>query len=1066
VENKNKKTNEELEAKRDLEFAEVEEEPIVVHKASKFGRSKKTKKKPVKLKKKIIMSVIILLISGLLLGSIISSYSSDMKLSNSAIPESLIPVGEYNNYIKGKVRGITDKERLDAIDIADLASEIVVPRIDPILIDLQTGVASDEAFDFKYMNANNSSAVLPNGDKVPGYYTSNDGTVTWNVNVPETGFYNIHMTYYPEKTRNEDLVVLEKSGGANIEKTLYINGELPFGKASNLKFTRVWTNASPIIEDLNGNDMKPAQKEIFDLTSVYFRDQKGYVTEPYMFYFTEGNNTISLESVRENMTITELAIMQVDSKVNYSEYLDLYSDEQITSGHLIEVEGQDASKRSSPTLYAIADRTSPKNNPTDPVRTKLNAIGGTKWTTPGDWITWEIDAPEAGFYEIAFKAKQNSSRGLFSTRRVYVNGVVPFLEANQARFNYSTDWKLVSIGDSESPFLFYLDAGVNEVTLESTLGSYGEPVETVRQVTNELNAMYLKIIAITTVNPDPYQQYHLYGDKARIDGLLESFEKNAKKLREVSSKITEVSGEKSDLIALLDKMAIQLEDFLKKPRTIQERLNTFSQNISSLGTWITDIQEQSLVVEAVFVSSPDVELPSPNANWFANTWFSISSFVQSFFFDYQSVGVTTEGTGENTIDVWFLTSVTSGREQANAFKSLADSTFTNVSGIDINLKVVAPGVLLPNTLSGTGPDVAINVDGGLPVNYALRNAIYDISQFDDFIYEKTENGYKVLMDGEENSRFADSAFVPFELNGGFYAMPNTQSFLVMFYRTDIFEDNGWVVPETWDEVTSLVTELQISNLQFFLPLNVSGATSVVNPVFASMLFQNGGAFYTDNNIKSALDSEEAMISFEEWAKYYTDYSFPLSASFINRFRSGETPIGIAYYETFNTLAVFAPEITGKWAFAPLPGFYDEETGEYNNKGAAGGSAAVIMKQTKKPDESWEFLKWWTSAETQASYGTELESILGAAARHNTANIEAFSNMAWTKEEKSILLSQWRNTVGIPQVAGGYYTGRNIENAFRKTVNEDLNPREVLLEYVEQINNEIIKKREEFGLPIA
>ena len=425
-----------------------------------------------------------------------------------------------------------------------------------------------------------------------------------------------------------------------------------------------------------------------------------------------------------------------------------------------------------------------------------------------------------------------------------------------------------------------------------------------------------------------------------------------------------------------------------------------------------------------------------------------------------------EGTGENTIDVWFLTSVTSGREQANAFKSLADSTFTNVSGIDINLKVVAPGVLLPNTLSGTGPDVAINVDGGLPVNYALRNAIYDISQFDDFIYEKTENGYKVLMDGEENSRFADSAFVPFELNGGFYAMPNTQSFLVMFYRTDIFEDNGWVVPETWDEVTSLVTELQISNLQFFLPLNVSGATSVVNPVFASMLFQNGGAFYTDNNIKSALDSEEAMISFEEWAKYYTDYSFPLSASFINRFRSGETPIGIAYYETFNTLAVFAPEITGKWAFAPLPGFYDEETGEYNNKGAAGGSAAVIMKQTKKPDESWEFLKWWTSAETQASYGTELESILGAAARHNTANIEAFSNMAWTKEEKSILLSQWRNTVGIPQVAGGYYTGRNIENAFRKTVNEDLNPREVLLEYVEQINNEIIKKREEFGLPIA
>ncbi len=1063
---KNKQTNEKLEPKVDLEFAELKDEELVVHKVSKFGKSKKINKKPVKLKKKITLALIILLVVGVLLGSIISSYSSDMRLSNSEVPESLIPVGEYNNYIKGKVRGITDQERLDAIDINDVASEIVVPRTNPILIDLESGVASDEAFDFKYMNVNNSSAVLPNGNKVPGYYTSNDGSVTWDVNVLETGFYNIHITYYPEKTRTESLVVLERSGGASIEKALYINGELPFKGANNLKFARVWTDAQETVQDLNGNDMKPAQKEIFDLSSAYFRDQSGYITEPYMFYFTAGVNTLTLESIRENMTVTELALMQVDSKITYAEYQDLYSNVQATSGHLIKIEGEDSSKRSSPTLYAIADRTSPKNNPTDPVRTKLNAIGGTKWTTPGDWITWDIDAPEAGFYEISFKAKQNASRGLFSTRRVYINGTVPFLEANQARFNYSTDWKLVSIGNSEEPFLFYLDEGINEVTLESTLGSYGEPVETVRQVTNELNAMYLKIIAITTVNPDPYQEYHLYGDKARIAGLLESFEKNAKRLRDVSSKITEVSGEKSDLIALLDKMAIQLEDFLNKPRTIQERLGTFSQNISSLGTWITDIQEQSLIVEALYVSSPDVELPKPNANWFANSWFSISSFIQSFFFDYQSVGVTTEGSGENTIDVWFLTSATSGREQANAFKSLADSTFTTVSGIDINLKVVSPGVLLPNTLSGTGPDVAINVEGGLPVNYALRNAIYDISQFDDFIYEKTENGYEVLIDGEATSRFADSAFVPYELNGGFYAMPNTQSFLVMFYRTDIFDDNGWLVPETWDEVTSLVTELQISNLQFFLPLNVSGATSVVNPVFASMLFQHGGAFYTDNNIKSALDSEEAMVSFEEWAKYYTDYSFPLSASFINRFRSGETPIGIAYYEMFNTLAVFAPEITGKWAFAPLPGFLDEETGVYNNKGAAGGSATVIMKQTKKPNESWEFLKWWTSAETQASYGTELESILGAAARHNTANIEAFTNMAWTKDEKSILLSQWKNTVGIPQVAGGYYTGRNIENAFRKTVNEDLNAREVLLEYVEQINNEILKKRQEFGLPIA
>ena len=74
----------------------------------------------------------------------------------------------------------------------------------------------------------------------------------------------------------------------------------------------------------------------------------------------------------------------------------------------------------------------------------------------------------------------------------------------------------------------------------------------------------------------------------------------------------------------------------------------------------------------------------------------------------------------------------------------------------------------------------------------------------------------------------------------FYALPITQSFLVTFYRKDIFQERGWTVPKTWDEVTSLVTELQISNLQFYLPLSAVGASAAVNQVFSSMLFQNGG----------------------------------------------------------------------------------------------------------------------------------------------------------------------------------------------------------------------------------
>ncbi|HHU21401.1 MAG TPA: extracellular solute-binding protein [Acholeplasma sp.] len=1032
----------------------------------------KRKTNRVKMIKRAIWITILVLLVTIITVSIVKSFRPDRTTSDSYIPEELYPEGDYNNYIRAKATGISDPQRLAVLDFnKDVKPLIVKPQVEDITVDITLGTPSANAIDFKYMDVDdpNNSIVLPNGEKKAGYYTSETGSITFPVDIPEAGFYYLKVEYYAEKLRDESFNVRDTSGGANVERIILINGELPFESARNIRFYRMWKDKGEIIQDINGNDMKPSQMEIFDVNQSYIRDYTGYVVNPYMFYFKAGANTITFDSIRENMSIISLTVEAVPEVVTYQDYLNQHQDKNEPSNVMLQVEAENSTKRSSPTLYAIADRTSPTNTPSHPVKITLNSIGGTKWTAPGDWIEWEVDVEEAGMYELSFKAKQNTARGLFSTRRLYINGEIPFIEANNSNFNYSTNWRLVTLGNSEEKYKFYFHEGINTIRLESTLGAYGGPINQVKNVVNDLNNMYLQIISITTVNPDPYQEYHLYGDNARIVGLLECFEENAIRLREVSEHITQLSGEKGSLVSVLDTMAIQLESFLEKPRTIQERLGTFVQNLSSLGTWITSIQEQSLTVEALYVSSSDAELPKPNADWFSGTWFDIKAFFMTFFFDYQSIGVTHAEGFDKEIEVWFLTSAVAGREQANALKTLSDTTFTNQYGINVILKVVDPGVLLPATLAGTGPDVALNVYNGLPVNYALRNASYDISQFDDFKYEVTEYGVRLLINGESTPRFADSAMTPYALQKTadvndleFYALPITQSFLVTFYRKDIFEERGWTVPKTWDEVTSLVTELQISNLQFYLPLSAVGASAAVNQVFASMLFQNGGSFYTEDKTATALDREEALQSFETWVKYYTDYSFPTAASFLNRFRTGETPIGVVDYTNFNYLAVFAPEITGKWGFAPIPGVKDSETGIVNNKGAASGSAGIIMKQTKDPESSWEFLKWVTSAPTQLSYAQELESILGSAARHNTANMDAFKSMAWTTEEKEVLLSQWVNTVGIPEVAGGYYTGRNVENAFRKTINEKKNPREILLTYVNTINAELTKKRKEFG----
>lgn len=74
------------------------------------------------------------------------------------------------------------------------------------------------------------------------------------------------------------------------------------------------------------------------------------------------------------------------------------------------------------------------------------------------------------------------------------------------------------------------------------------------------------------------------------------------------------------------------------------------------------------------------------------------------------------------------------------------------------------------------------------------------------------------------------------------------------------------------DVIDLVAELQTQQLQFYLPVNDAGANAL-NPVFVSMLYQNGGDLYANDNKETGLMSDAAMRSFEYWTEFYTLYSF-------------------------------------------------------------------------------------------------------------------------------------------------------------------------------------------------
>jgi len=290
--------------------------------------------------------------------------------------------------------------------------------------------------------------------------------------------------------------------------------------------------------------------------------------------------------------------------------------------------------------------------------------------------------------------------------------------------------------------------------------------------------------------------------------------------------------------------------------------------------------------------------------------------------------------------------------------------------------------------------------------------------------------------------------------------------LMMFYRTDIFNELDLSPPNTWDDVIRLIPDLQKHNLEFFLPVPITvGAVMNLppNPIFSTLFYQNDGEFYKDGNTESGFNEGKGPEIFEMWTRFYTDYSFPVQANFVNRFRSGQMPIGITYYNIYNVLSVFAPEIRGKWDFLPIPGTLTDDGTSIRRETVSTGTSTMIMNNAENKEAAWEYLKWWTSTDVQVRFGREMEGILGAAARYPTANVEAMSRLPWTVEEYQKLEEQWNWVKGIPEVPGGYMTGRHLDNAFRLVLNESSNPRETIYDYVQVINEEIDKKRREFGL---
>lgn len=389
-----------------------------------------------------------------------------------------------------------------------------------IAVDISRYIASDEI-----------QAEMQELDGRTAVVTGEEGKITWTFTVLQSGLYDLQVDYY-----------MPAGKGSAAERMFYLDGALPYREAQNIRFNRCWINQEENkIYTSSGNEYRRTQVELHQWQQSLLYSQLGYTDESLRFYLEKGEHTLTMESLAEPMAIGALEFLVVPEIQNYAQVKQEYEAagyQNVSQG--LTIQGEDAVRKSHSTLYAVEDRTSPANEPFDESLILLNSIGGNSWKYRHQWIEWEFTVPESGLYTLTLRTKQDYVSGAGSSRRIYIDGKVPFAEAESFTVPYELNWQSITLGEENNPWKFYLAAGETHVIrLEAVIGPLADTLTTVSEVVQELNTLYRQLKMIIGSFSDPLRDYNL---ETNIPNLFEILESCNAKLKTAAGNLEQIMG--------------------------------------------------------------------------------------------------------------------------------------------------------------------------------------------------------------------------------------------------------------------------------------------------------------------------------------------------------------------------------------------------------------------------------------------------------------------------------------------------------------------------------------------
>ncbi|MDF2542338.1 MAG: transporter substrate-binding protein [Herbinix sp.] len=870
-------------------------------------------------------------------------------------------------------------------------------------------------------------------DKVV-HWSSGKDEIVLHVVAKTAGNYELRLEYQP-------LI----SDFQQISMSLLVNGKKEEGYENIRLLTKYRYQDYEFKTNDKGNHIFPEQELLGNIMVETLN--KGSITHdpsPIIVKVNQGENEIRLKLNSGSLYLGRISLVEQEELVDFETYQKQIAninpnvkinENEDSIGETFLLEAEQFYYKNNIDI-SIVSKTNYLLSPYKTNRVLLNSIDGTTFKNSGDQISYYIDIKNPGFYSIGVRGfmltKQNSP--VFMD--VKVDGSIPFKEFCQARFEYSQKLKNQLL---QTPV--YLEKGIHEISFVLNGKPYYVASSDIEIIVDEINQLAMDIKKLTGNNQDKKREWDL---TEYLPTLVSDLSKWENTLKGVEAKLLEVTnGESTEEIQNIRFSMKQLEKLMQDPNRIPSKLSILSQGSSSilemLSKVLLTLNLQEFTLDQIIVTNSREGLPEDHKNLFYSMYEGVHRFVKSF--EKKNVKATKE---ENTIDIW----VKNSRQYIDVLQSLVDESFTEKTGIQVNLSLMNDqGKLTLANAANKQPDGVLGIDSFYVNDLAVRGSLTDLREFDGI--------NEVLED------VAKGSLMQMIIDDKLYGLPQTQDFYILFYRKDIFEEFGFEVPQTWDEVLLMLPALQRNGMNFYTPL--SGESAFKSwPSTMPFYAQFGADIYKKDGSGTIIDSDEGLQAMKFMTELFKIYGMPIQIkNFYNNFRFGETPIGVGNFPVYIQLKNGAPEINNRWGVALLPGRKNED-GEIERWCTGGSQAVAIFEKSAKKDKAWEFMKWWLSEEIQTQYTERLQNIYGKEYLWNSGNLKALSQMPIEPADLEVIMEQVQWVKEAPKLPGGYFTEREVSNAWNKIVFDDVDVRTAVDDAVMISNREITRKLEEFG----